>query len=50
LVKGNEFFKKGEYLSAINAYTASLELDPTNAVALANRAMAHLSLCKFGFL
>lgn len=45
--KGNEFFKKGEYDSAINSYTVGMELDPENALLAANRAMAFLKKEQF---
>lgn len=38
--KGNEFFKKGNYDMAISCYTTGIGHDPTNALLLANRAMA----------
>ncbi|GFT64564.1 RNA polymerase II-associated protein 3, partial [Nephila pilipes] len=45
--KGNEFFKNGDYDSAINSYTVGLELDPENALLSANRAMAFLKKEQF---
>lgn len=45
--KGNEFFKLGNYAMAIDKYSAGLQLDPTNALILANRAMAFLKQEKF---
>ncbi|XP_045165225.2 RNA polymerase II-associated protein 3-like [Mercenaria mercenaria] len=46
--KGNEYFKKGDYASAIECYTKGADLDPTNPLLPANRAMALLKQDKFG--
>lgn len=40
--QGNNFFKAGNYDSAINSYTTGLLLDPENPLLAANRAMAFL--------
>ncbi|KAK3828846.1 MAG: hypothetical protein J3Q66DRAFT_20648 [Benniella sp.] len=45
--KGNELFKKGEYQQAIERYSASMALDPSNPVLPINRAMALLKLGRF---
>ncbi|KAL6611515.1 hypothetical protein U3516DRAFT_551332 [Neocallimastix sp. 'constans'] len=45
--KGNVMFKKGNYKRAIQYYTRSKELDPTNPVFPLNRAMAYLKLKKY---
>ncbi|KAF9421049.1 RNA polymerase II-associated protein 3 [Podila epigama] len=45
--KGNEFFKKGQFAQAIQHYSASIALDPTNAVLPINRAMALLKLERY---
>jgi len=45
--KGNIMFKKGNYKRAIQYYTKSMELDPTNPVFPLNRAMAYLKLEKY---
>ncbi|XP_035216730.1 RNA polymerase II-associated protein 3-like isoform X2 [Stegodyphus dumicola] len=45
--KGNEFFKKGNYDSAINCYTTGMQLDPDNPLLPANRAMAFLKKEQF---
>ncbi|KAG0291805.1 RNA polymerase II-associated protein 3, partial [Dissophora globulifera] len=45
--KGNEFFKKGDYKKAVEHYTASMTLDPSNSVLPINRAMALLKLERF---
>ncbi|KAI9231929.1 hypothetical protein MVEG_05418 [Podila verticillata NRRL 6337] len=45
--KGNEFFKKGQFATAVEHYSASITLDPTNAVLPINRAMALLKLERF---
>ncbi|ORY46957.1 TPR-like protein [Rhizoclosmatium globosum] len=42
--KGNAFFKKGNLHAAINAFTASLELDSQLIPCLTNRAICHLKL------
>jgi lipoprotein NlpI len=36
--EGNTFFKAGDYQAAIDAYTGSLELDPTQHLCFSNRA------------
>ena len=36
--EGNGHFVKGEYEEAIKAYTAGIEVDPTNHLLFANRA------------
>ncbi|KAF9918636.1 RNA polymerase II-associated protein 3 [Lobosporangium transversale] len=45
--KGNEFFKKGDFRKAVEHYSASMALDPFNAVLPINRAMALLKLKRF---
>ncbi|CAE1264470.1 RPAP3 [Acanthosepion pharaonis] len=45
--KGNEFFKLGNYAMAIDHYSFGIQLDPANALLLANRAMALLKQEKF---
>ncbi|KAI9334967.1 hypothetical protein BDR26DRAFT_839678 [Obelidium mucronatum] len=42
--KGNAFFKAGNLHSAVNAFTASLDLDPTLIACVTNRAVCHLKL------
>ena len=42
MFQGNEFFRSGQYVEAIEQYTRAIELDQTNAVFPANRAMALL--------
>ncbi|XP_067855504.1 RNA polymerase II-associated protein 3 isoform X2 [Heptranchias perlo] len=44
---GNEYFKQGKYLEAIECYTRGMAADGTNALLPANRAMAYLKLEKF---
>ncbi|XP_078075837.1 RNA polymerase II-associated protein 3 isoform X2 [Mustelus asterias] len=44
---GNEYFKEGRYLEAIECYTRGMAADGTNALLPANRAMAYLKLEKF---
>ncbi|XP_078342853.1 RNA polymerase II-associated protein 3-like isoform X2 [Oculina patagonica] len=46
--KGNALFKEGKYEEAINCYTTGIQLDPTNAVLPANRAMCLLKLQRYG--
>jgi Flp pilus assembly protein TadD len=46
--KGNLLFKSGNYSTAIDCYTSSIEAEPT-CVAYANRAMAHLKLNNYDF-
>ncbi|KAL2641766.1 hypothetical protein R1flu_009353 [Riccia fluitans] len=43
---GNDYFKEGKYVKAIDCYSRSIALQPT-AIAYANRAMAALKLKKF---
>jgi tetratricopeptide (TPR) repeat protein len=45
-IKGNECYKSGEIEEAFHCYSRSIALDPTNAVAYSNRAMAALKLSK----
>lgn len=45
--KGNDFFKKGKYIEAIECYSKGAELDPTNPLLPANRAMALLKQDKY---
>ncbi|CAK0867727.1 unnamed protein product [Prorocentrum cordatum] len=42
--EGNAFFKAGEYQAAIDAYTGSLELDPSQHLCFSNRSAAYLKL------
>lgn len=46
--KGNDYFKRGDYDNAIECYTKGADLDPTNPLLPANRAMALLKQEKFG--
>lgn len=46
--KGNDNFKRQDYALAIEGYTKAIELDPTNAIMPANRAMALLKQEKYG--
>ncbi|KAG0621344.1 hypothetical protein M758_3G012800 [Ceratodon purpureus] len=43
---GNEYFKEGKYVKAIECYSRSIALQPT-AVAFANRAMALLKIRRY---
>ena len=38
-VMGNEYFKKGRFSAAIEAYTEAITLDPSEAVFFTNRAL-----------
>ena len=40
--RGNEYFRKHEYKEAIDAYSAAIELDGSNAVLFGNRSAAQL--------
>lgn len=42
--QGNDLFKEGKYEAAISRYTTAIQLDPSNAVFPANRAMALLKV------
>lgn len=42
--KGDDLYRGGDFLGAINAYTAALEADPKAAACLSNRAACHLRL------
>ncbi|XP_048463595.1 RNA polymerase II-associated protein 3 isoform X2 [Rhincodon typus] len=44
---GNEYFKEGRYLEAVECYTRGMAADGANALLPANRAMAYLKLKKF---
>lgn len=44
---GNEFFKAGNYQSAVNAFTAAVTLDPKMAPLYSNRAAAHMKMNDF---
>ncbi|KAL3852272.1 hypothetical protein ACJMK2_015936 [Sinanodonta woodiana] len=45
--KGNDYFNKKDYTNAVECYTKGMDLDPTNPVFPANRAMALLKQEKF---
>lgn len=45
--KGNDFFKKGNYVAAINAYSSALMLDSKIPMIYSNRAACHLSLKQY---
>ncbi|KAJ3147002.1 Dynein assembly factor 4, axonemal [Geranomyces michiganensis] len=45
--KGNVFYRSGNFESAVNAYTAALDLDPHNLPCLSNRAACHLQLSDY---
>ncbi len=45
--RGNDYFRAGNYDSAIERYTRGIECDPNNAVLPANRAMALMKKSQF---
>ncbi|KAJ8603999.1 hypothetical protein CTAYLR_003337 [Chrysophaeum taylorii] len=45
--RGDDRWRNGDYRSAVQAYSAALELDETAIPCLANRAAAHLKLADF---
>lgn len=45
--KGNEAYKKRDYATALEHYTAAIKLDPDNLAARNNRSMAYLALNMF---
>lgn len=42
--KGDDLYRGGDFLGAINAYTSALDADPSAAGCLSNRAACHLCL------
>ncbi|CAM9825481.1 unnamed protein product, partial [Discosporangium mesarthrocarpum] len=42
--RGDDLYNAGDYLAAINAYTAALEADPSMASSLSNRGASYLRL------
>lgn len=42
--KGDDLYRGGDFLGAVNAYTAALDADPKAAACLSNRAACHLRL------
>lgn len=42
--RGDDFFRAGDFRSAVNAYTAALEAEPSMLACLSNRAACHLKL------
>ncbi|GFO32626.1 RNA polymerase ii-associated protein 3-like [Plakobranchus ocellatus] len=46
--KGNKFLKNGDSERAVEAYTKGMELDATNSILPANRALALIKQQKFG--
>lgn len=47
--KGNDCFKKGEYLEAVEAYTRALDCDQRDHSLYSNRCAARLKLNQNGF-
>ena len=50
VLQGNQFFRDGQYVEAIEKYTKAIELDGRQAVYPANRAMALLKQEKSVFV
>lgn len=42
--RGDEAFKKKDYMLAVDAYTQAIDMDPTNATILANRSLCWIRL------
>ncbi|CAK7340995.1 unnamed protein product [Dovyalis caffra] len=42
--RGDDAFKRKEYLTAVNDYTQAIDLDPTNAAVLSNRSLCWMRL------
>lgn len=42
--RGDDLYRGGDFLGAVNAYTAALDADPAAAACLSNRAACHLRL------
>ncbi|KAL4176075.1 hypothetical protein KRP22_001030 [Phytophthora ramorum] len=45
--EGNAFFRQGRMLDAVSAYSRCIEMDPSNALCLSNRAAAYLKVRSF---
>lgn len=45
--KGNEFLKKKDYESAMNAYKEALKIEPNYLPTIANMSLIHLKLTDF---
>ncbi|KAJ6682813.1 ANKYRIN REPEAT FAMILY PROTEIN [Salix koriyanagi] len=43
-LRGDDAFRRMEYLTAVNDYTQSIDLDPTNATVLSNRSLCWMRL------
>lgn len=43
-LRGDEAFKKKDYLTAVDAYTQAIDLDPNNAILLSNRSLCWIRL------
>lgn len=43
-LRGEEAFKKKDYLMAVDAYTQAIDLDPNNAIFLSNRSLCWIRL------
>ena len=43
--RGDDLYRGGDFLGAVNAYTAALDADPRAAACLSNRAACYLRLC-----
>ena len=43
-IKGNEFFKQGQFELALEFYSKALEISPSNHIALSNRSLTFFKL------
>uniref|UniRef100_A0A6M2F919 Serine/threonine-protein kinase BSK1-like TPR repeats domain-containing protein n=1 Tax=Populus davidiana TaxID=266767 RepID=A0A6M2F919_9ROSI len=43
-LRGDDAFRRKEYLTAVNDYTQAIDLDPTNATVLSNRSLSWMRL------
>lgn len=46
-LQGNQFFKAGSYVNALDAYNRAVALEPTEPTYALNRAMCHLKLYQY---
>jgi tetratricopeptide (TPR) repeat protein len=46
-LKGNDFFKKAQYLEAIEQYSSAISYDPSESSYFGNRAACYLARKKF---
>ncbi|KAG6775243.1 hypothetical protein POTOM_018685 [Populus tomentosa] len=43
-LRGDDAFRRKEYLTAVNDYTQAIDLDPSNATVLSNRSLSWMRL------